>query len=111
MQISALIEIPGRNLSCDTSEFGVLSQKEVTETLKHVFGAKNKKTGGIKYLEFNNAKLQRVGKVYNLSVEVEILKGEEIRDDRDDGDDIDTCKDSPTGLEAYTDERENGQND
>lgn len=95
-------EIPGRNLSCDTSEFGVISQKEVTETLKHVFGAKTKKTGGVKHLEFNNAKLQRVGKVYNLEVQVQILKGDEIRDDGDDGDDIDTGEDNPMGLEAYT---------
>lgn len=94
-------EIPGRNLSCDTSEFGVISQKEVTETLKHVFGAKTKKTGGVKHLEFNSAKLQRVGKVYNLEVQVQILKGDEIRDHRDDRDDIDT-EDNPMGLEAYT---------
>jgi hypothetical protein len=94
-------------MSCDTAEFGVISQKDVTETLKHVFGAKTKMTGGIKYLEFNNAKLERVEKVYDLSVKVEILEGDEIRDDGDDGDDID----SPIGLEAYADEGENGQND
>ena len=95
-------EIPGRNLSCDTSEFGVISQKEVTETLKHVFGAKTKKTGGIKHLEFNNAKLQRVGKVYHLEVQVQILNGDEVRDDGDDGDDIDKGEDNPMGLDAYT---------
>lgn len=45
-------EIPGRNLSCDTPEFGVISWKEVTQTLEHIFGAKNKKTQGIKHLIF-----------------------------------------------------------
>jgi hypothetical protein len=80
-------EIPGRNLSCDTAEFGVISQKEVTETLKHVFGAKTKKTGGVKHLVFNTGNLQRLGKVYDLSVQVEVLTEEESRprsrDDRD----------------------------
>jgi hypothetical protein len=104
-------EIPGRNLSCDTAEFGVISQKEVTETLKHVFGAKTKKTGGVKHLEFNNAKLQRVGKVYDLSVKVEILKEDEIRDDGDDGDDMDTDEDSPTGFEAYSKGEETSENE
>jgi hypothetical protein len=103
-------EIPGRNLSCDTSEFGVISQKDVTETLKHVFGAKTKKTGGVKHLEFSNAKLQRVGKVYNLEVCVEILKGDEIRDHRDDGDDIDAGNDHSEGLEAYTEGEETSDN-
>jgi hypothetical protein len=103
-------EIPGRNLSCETSEFGVISQKEVTQTLEHVFGAKNKKTGGIKHLVFNTGNLQRLGKVYDLSVQVEVLTEEESRsrsrDDRDDrediDEDIDADKDSPKGLEAYT---------
>ena len=104
-------EIPGRNLSCDTAEFGVISQKEVTETLKHVFGAKTKKTGGVKHLECNNAKLQRVGKVSGLSVKVEILKKDEIRDDGDDGDDIDTDEDNPTGLEAYSKGEETSENE
>jgi hypothetical protein len=103
-------EIPGRNLSCETSEFGVISQKEVTQTLEHVFGAKNKKTGGIKHLVFNTGNLQRLGKVYDLSVQVEVITEEESipksRDDRDDREDIEADKDSPKGLEAYADAEE-----
>jgi hypothetical protein len=101
-------EIPGRNLSCETTEFGVISQKEITQTLEHVFGTKNKKTEGIKHLVFNTAKLQRLGKVYDLSVQVEVLK-EDSRDDRDDREDIDTDNDiatSSTGLESYTESEE-----
>jgi hypothetical protein len=98
-------EIPGRNLSCETSEFGVISQKEVTQTLEHVFGAKNRKTGGIKHLVFNTGNLQRLGKVYDLSIQVKVLTEEESRprsrDYRDDREDIDADKDSPKGLEAY----------
>jgi hypothetical protein len=104
-------EIPGRNLSCETSEFGVISQKEVTQTLEHMFGAKNKKTEGTKHLVFNTAKLQRLGKVYDLSVQVEVLPEEESRsrsrDDREDREDIDADKDSPKGLEAYAEGEEN----
>jgi hypothetical protein len=98
-------EIPGRSLSCETSEFGVISQKEVTQTLEHVFGAKNRKTGGTKHLVFNTAKLERLGKVYDLSVQVEVLTEDETgsrsRDVRDDREDIDADKNSPKGLEAY----------
>jgi hypothetical protein len=36
--------IPGRNQSYETTEFGTISQKEITHTLVHVFGAKNRKT-------------------------------------------------------------------
>jgi hypothetical protein len=89
-------EIPGRNLSCETTEFGVISQKEVTQTLVHVFGAKNKKTGGTKHLAFNVAKLQRLGKVYDLSVRVEVLK-ENSRDDRDDREDT-SCLSYPGNM-------------
>jgi hypothetical protein len=103
-------EVPGRSLSCETSEYGVVSQKEVTQTLEHVFGAKNRKTGGIKHLVFNTGNLQRLGKVYDLMVQVEVLTEEESvpksRDDRDDREDIDADKDRPKGLEAYAEAEE-----
>ena len=105
-------EIPGRSLSCETSEFGVISQKEVTQTLEHVFGAKNKKTEGTKHLVFNTAKLQRLGKVYDLSIQVEVVTREESksRDVRDDREDIGADKDSSKGLEAYAEAGETDGN-
>lgn len=69
-------EIPGRNLSCESTEFGTLSQKEVTQTLEHIFGAKSKKIG-VKKIFFNIPKLQKLGKVYDLSIQVEIVKERE----------------------------------
>jgi hypothetical protein len=106
-------ELPGRNQSCETTEFGVITHKEVTQTLEHVFGAKNKKINGIRHLAFNTANLQRLGKVYDLSIKVEVLKEESSSEksgsDRDLRDDIDTDKDdkmSSTGLEAYTENEE-----
>jgi hypothetical protein len=88
-------EIPGRNLSCETTEFGILSQKEITQTLEHVFGAKSKKIGGFKHLIFNVSELQRLGKVYDLSIQVQVIEegiGKKTQDDRDDKDDIGTDK-------------------
>ncbi|HEU4824444.1 MAG TPA: hypothetical protein VFS97_13550 [Nitrososphaeraceae archaeon] len=66
--------ISGRNLSADTTEFGVISQKEIIQTLEHVFGAKKKRTNTGRYLVFNTVKLDQLGKVYDLSIWVEIVK-------------------------------------
>jgi len=100
-------EVPGRNLSVETAEFGTISQKEVTQTLEHVFGAKSKKVGGIKKIFFNLPKLQQLGKVYNLSIQVEIIKdkdsfasGDRKQDDWDDQDDIGTGKQEKLPSEA-----------
>ena len=59
-------DIPGKALSYDTSEFGIITQKEIIQTLEHVFGAKSKKSHGIRKLDFDISKLQRLGKVYDL---------------------------------------------
>jgi len=69
-------EIPGRNLSCETTEFGYLTQKDVTHTLIHVFGAKTKRVNGVRSLAFDVAKLQRLGKIYDLAIEVQVIKEE-----------------------------------
>jgi hypothetical protein len=44
-----------------------------------------------------------------VSVQVGILKGDKIRDNGDDGDDIDAGEDSPIGLEAYCKGEETGE--
>jgi hypothetical protein len=79
-------DIPGKALSYDTSEFGVLSQKEITHTLEHIFGAKTKKSHGKKILAFDISKLKRLGNIYDLSPEVKVIEGEETGDDGDGGD-------------------------
>jgi hypothetical protein len=96
-------EIPGRNLSCETTEFGILSQKEITQTLEHVFGAKSKKIGGFKHLIFDVSKLQRLGKVYDLSIQVQVIEGidKKTPDDRDDADDIGADKGENSSEIAY----------
>jgi hypothetical protein len=95
--------IPGRNQSYETTEFGTLSQKEVTQTLMHVFGAKNRKTGGTKHLAFDTGKLQRLGKVYDLSLKVEVIEesaSKEVRDHRDLRDDIGADKEENFAILA-----------
>jgi hypothetical protein len=67
-------EIPGKKQSCDSTEFGIISQKEIIQTLEHVFGVKKKKTNTVRHLIFNVAKLQQLGKVYDVSVKVEVVK-------------------------------------
>lgn len=95
-------EIPGRNLSCETTEFGLLTKKEITQILVHVFGAKPGKFNGIRSLDFDVAKLQRLGRVYDLSIQVEVIKDEssskESGSDRTDVTNID----KPNGLESYS---------
>jgi hypothetical protein len=81
-------DVPGKPLSYDTSEFGILTQREITQTFEHIFGAKVKKTHGKKALVFDISKLKRLGKIYDLSTEVRVIEGEEKGDDGDVGDDI-----------------------
>ncbi len=64
-------------------EFGQLSQKEITQILKDVFGAtKSKRHGDANKLVFDKGKLERLGKIYELSIEVKVT-------DKDNGNAID----------------------
>ena len=69
-------DVPGRALSYDTSEFGTISQKEITQTFEHIFGAKTKKSHGIRKVAFDVSKLKRLGNVYDLSPQVRVVEGE-----------------------------------
>jgi hypothetical protein len=65
---------PNKTLSYDTSDFGIISRKEITQILKDVFGAKpSKRHGESSRLIFDKAKLERIGKLYNLSIEVKVV--------------------------------------
>jgi hypothetical protein len=95
-------DVPGKALSYDTSEFGILSRKEITQTFEHIFGAKVKKTHGIKALVFDISKLKRLGKIYDLSTEVRVIEREQTGDDEDVGDDVGIGR----YIAASTDEHE-----
>ena len=99
-------ELPGRNLSCDTTEYGIISQKEVSQTLEHVFGGKLRRINGIRTITFNPGKLQRFGKVYDFSIKVEVLKEDSSSKksvpDLTDLTDIETCK----GLDSFSNNEE-----
>jgi hypothetical protein len=58
-------------------EFGQLSQKEITQTLKDLFGAtKSRHHGDANKLVFDKGKLERLGKIYELSIEVKVTDNE-----------------------------------
>ena len=63
-------------MSYDTSEFGTISQKEITQTFEHIFGAKTKKSHGIRKVAFDVYKLKRLGNVYDLSPQVRLVERE-----------------------------------
>jgi hypothetical protein len=67
-------DIPGKTLSYDSSEFGTITQKEIIQTLEHVFGAKAKRSHSKRMLHFDISKLQRLGKVYDLATEVKVIR-------------------------------------
>jgi hypothetical protein len=67
-------DIPGKALSYDSSEFGTITQKDIIQTLEHVFGAKPKKSHGIRFLDFDISKLQRLGKAYDLAIGVKVVR-------------------------------------
>jgi hypothetical protein len=88
-------DIPGKSLSYETPEFGTLSEREVTLTLEHIFGAKTKKVNGIRMLSFDISKLQRLSRVYDLAIEIKVLRqGENSGSDRSDWTDV--------GMDRYT---------
>jgi hypothetical protein len=55
-------EIQNRPLSYDSSEFGIISQKEIVQTLSDVFGAERSRDKTSRKLVFDPSKLDRLGK-------------------------------------------------
>jgi hypothetical protein len=78
--------IQNKKLSYESTEFGSISQKSIIETLIQVFDAKPaKRHPGIKTLTFDKDKLQRLGKIYELSIDVKVgTSGVEDVDDVED---------------------------
>ena len=66
-------EIPHKKLSYESSEFGTISQKGIIEIFMQVFGAQRSLNRREKRkLLFDMDKLERLGKVYNLSMEIKV---------------------------------------
>jgi hypothetical protein len=73
--------IPNKKLSYDSSEFGVISQKGIIETLIQVFGAKpsqNRREN--RKLVFDPAKLKRLSRIYELAIEVKVGTSSSVTD-------------------------------
>jgi hypothetical protein len=66
-------EILSKPQSYDTVEFGIISQKGVIETLIQVFGAKAVKRHSGRTLIFDYSKLQRLSRIYKLSIDVRVM--------------------------------------
>ncbi len=66
-------EIPYKTRSIETVEFGVLSQKEVTQTLKEIMKAEPpKRTGSARSLVFSQDVLDRMRDIYDIDIEIEV---------------------------------------
>jgi hypothetical protein len=70
-------DIRHRPQSYDSTDFGVLSQKEIIQTLKEVFGANTpkKRHGNSRALVFDKSKLERLSKIYDLDIKVQVVAG------------------------------------
>ena len=59
--------------SYQSVEFGEISQKGIVQILKDVFGAtKSKRHGDGRKLVFDVKKLERLGKIYDLSIDIQV---------------------------------------
>jgi len=65
-------DILSKPQSYDTVDFGTISQKGITETLVQVFGAKPIKRHSGRTLVFDQNKLQRLSRIYDLSIDVKV---------------------------------------
>ena len=69
---------PNKPQSYQSVEFGYLSQKDIIQILKDIFGAKkSKRHGEGRKLEFDKVKLEKLGKIYDLDINVEVNKQKE----------------------------------
>jgi hypothetical protein len=75
--------IQNKPQSYESVEFGILSQKDIIQILKDIFGAKkSKRHGEGRNLEFDNDKLEKLGKIYDLDINVEVNKQEEGKEEK-----------------------------
>jgi hypothetical protein len=66
-------DIPYKPQSYDTVEFDIISQKEIVQALKDVFGAERSRDKKSRRLIFDPSKLERLSKIYDLSIEVQVV--------------------------------------
>jgi hypothetical protein len=67
--------IPNKPQSYQSVEFGMLSQKDIVQILKDVFYAqKVNRHGENRKLVFDKDKLDKMGKIYDLSIDVEVKR-------------------------------------
>ena len=76
--------IPNKPQSYQSVEFGYLSQKEIIQILKDIFGAKkSKRHGEGRKLVFDKVKLEKLGKIYDLEIDIEVEKKEKHKEEEE----------------------------
>lgn len=67
--------IPNKSMSYYSTEFGAISQKEIIGIYESVFGAKKpKRHGSSSKLIFDENKLKRLGRIYELSLDIKVTE-------------------------------------
>jgi len=68
-------DLPNRPQSYDSVDYGIISQKEITEILMDVFGGvKPKSHKHARSLIFNQDKLEKLGRNYDLEVDIQVIE-------------------------------------
>jgi hypothetical protein len=91
-------DMPYKPQSYDTVEFGIISQKGIVETLIQVFGSKPVKRHSGRSLIFDQNKLQKLDKIYRLSIDVKVGTSDAVADVADVAD---------VGLDKHLNEQSN----
>jgi hypothetical protein len=67
--------LPNNTLSYNSEEFGPISQKQITQECMDVFGArKAPRHGSSNKLIFDIDKLKRLGKIYEMTLDVKVVR-------------------------------------
>jgi hypothetical protein len=64
--------VPGKKMTYDSTEFNQFSQKKITEIYMEVGATKPERHGSPIKLIFDKGKLERLGKIYELSLDIKV---------------------------------------
>ena len=77
--------LPGHPLTCDTTRFGVISQKQVTGILEDIFKAEVRTSNSTRTVRFTKADLNRVMNAYDIEdVEISVKRYDKDNNDIND---------------------------
>lgn len=62
-------------LSYQSADFGEISQRYIIQTLKDIFAAEKTRDRKARKLKFDKAKLERLGRIYELQMDIQVMEG------------------------------------